>query len=163
MLSCMTAFTQEDVFRKTKNLLRIHGYGDVEIYFQAMPHHAGFTDFHRVTGDPLAIVFSSLHIRAQEANFLNVIKHECAHVLAGFDADHGPRWKRQVERIGGVPNETWPWADLVRPEVIYDWLYVCQACSRTIGAKIGTPPDLTHLVTQCCAAPVRLVDLYISH
>lgn len=36
---------------------------------------------------------------------LDIIRHECAHVLAGYEAGHGYEWVQWCQKLGAIPEQ----------------------------------------------------------
>ena len=59
------------------------------------------TDF-----DNLDIKFSKWFLAHNHwERVLDIVQHECAHVLAGYEAGHGDEWKRWCDVLGANPEQ----------------------------------------------------------
>ena len=56
----------------------------------------------------------------------NTVRHEVAHALAGYEAGHGPYWKKMARRIGARPIARA--YDISQKDIPYIWETVCSSC-----------------------------------
>lgn len=56
----------------------------------------------------------------------DVILHEIAHAIAGFEAGHGIKWKRVAEQIGCKPERCYDSKEVIQPKGNYE--AVCPVC-----------------------------------
>lgn len=97
------------------------------------------------------IVFSRYFVReASPADLLDTIRHEVAHVIAGYEAKHGPEWKRACELTGAAP------VSCKSARTGKHWIGVCQ-CPNAFGGEFGkvthrrrsSPPSPTAFCRRC--------------
>jgi SprT protein len=81
-----------------ESLIRIHLDDSWSFAFDHARRRAGLTDHgaHRIS------VSRHLAARYEDDEVHQVLLHEVAHALAGFDAGHGARWKRIAGELGYV-------------------------------------------------------------
>jgi predicted SprT family Zn-dependent metalloprotease len=77
-----------------------------------------------------------LTTRASEAEVLDTLYHEVAHVLAGIEADHGPEWKKWAEELGARPEARYG-DDVAELNYINRplFVWVCSACTHITHRK----------------------------
>lgn len=81
-----------------ESLIRMHLDESWTFAFDHAKRRAGLTDHatHRIS------VSRYLASRYEDDEVHQVLLHEVAHALAGFDAGHGPRWRRVAAELGYV-------------------------------------------------------------
>lgn len=82
-----------------------HDLNPIAIGIDRAVKRKGATHFkrNRTTGkyEPRRITLSKYHTDPVKVD--NTTRHEIAHVLAGYDAKHGPEWQRWAVRLGVEP------------------------------------------------------------
>ena len=72
----------------------------------------------------------------------DVIRHECAHMIAGHEAAHGPLWKAAAVPCGARPNRL---ADKTVKVVKAPWEIVCLGCNKKVGERFRRiKPETLH-------------------
>lgn len=70
-----------------------------------------------------------LTVIAPEPEVRNMILHEIAHAVAGYDAAHGPHWVRVARSLGCTGDRCYDVAKVGRIEA--KWQATCPSCSKT--------------------------------
>jgi predicted SprT family Zn-dependent metalloprotease len=93
------AMRMQGVLSKARQIGELHGLSsDWSFVLDQATTRAGITRYHKkqISISRHLVLNESIPWRSVE----NVILHEVAHALAGYDAGHGPEWKTKAMSIG---------------------------------------------------------------
>ena len=130
---------QADALRLARSLMDSHGLTGWQVGLDRAVRRAGATHFtaRRITlSKHLVELYSAEQVR-------DVVLHEIAHALVGAEAGHGPRWRREVSRIGGSPRRT---TEPDAPRVPPAWVGTCPG-GHTFGRY--RRPRATYICRSC--------------
>lgn len=105
----------------------------------------GQTNYTRRT---LSLSLPLFSIPENIAQVADTILHEIAHIIAGFDAGHGPAWRHTAVMVGAKPQRCGSVAVLVPSK----WVGICGAgCenSRKHGRDRAPKPGVAHRCRGC--------------
>ena len=107
-------------------------------------------------GEPVGIQISRKTVRGSSRRLEEVLAHEVAHAIAGWDEDHGPTWKRICEELGGTGDRFHQFADHKRPVPVP--VAECLGCGVKFHRRRALPTaNRIHRHTNC-PAPQRAAD-----
>ena len=99
---------------------------------------------------------------ATEAQAINTIRHEIAHIAVGPGHGHGPRWRSSARLIGCDAKRCHTMAAARRVRRVAMVTLECSRCGDSLTADPVRQRLATRLTagrqTQCCAMPVRQVS-----
>lgn len=95
------------------------------------------------------ILFSTLFLATPEEEIKDVLLHEIAHALAGYEAAHGPVWKKWAVKVGCKPEVKTKKA--VRSEL--KWVIYCTGCELK-GQRSRKIRDGMYLCNKC-KSPIK--------
>lgn len=136
-----------DAERLARELMNQHGVGHLPLEWNRSKTKIGLCHFsmirmgrHGTYIRPVKISLSRHFIpHLTEDKVRDVILHEIAHALAGYEAKHGPQWKAVARRIGAEPKSCAyvPEAHAAMAAAkVHKYNVVCE-CSVHKGAVIG--------------------------
>ncbi len=93
-----------EVDKEARQLMNHHGLKDWQIEFNDSIRQLGACKYHKKR--IVLSRFMALNKSPEQAT--DVILHEIAHALAGWEAGHGPKWKSIASQIGARPRSCAP-------------------------------------------------------
>lgn len=139
--------------RSVMGLLNIEGW---DVDFDNAKSRAGVCKYGRQV-----ISFSRHYIaNAPLDDIRDTVLHEIAHILAGYDAGHGPIWVRVAQQIG-CSGERCTAAPV---SVDYRYEFVCDHCDMVVARRHrlnGRMANFLHGAAgthTTCGQPVRMID-----
>lgn len=94
---------QNEVAGFARRLMREHGVGHLSLEFVVSKRNRGECVFD--ANGPVKIVLSKFWTkRLPERLVADTILHEIAHAIVGYEAGHGPDWKRMARILGADPH-----------------------------------------------------------
>lgn len=110
--------TQTRAISFARQKLTEHGFNGVRIEVsERAKRRLGSAKF--INKVPFALSLSAYHIRTGKwEDVKDTILHEIAHLIAGIDAGHGPKWKAAARSVGASPERIahLPESELVPPK-----------------------------------------------
>jgi predicted SprT family Zn-dependent metalloprotease len=133
-------------YQAAQALLREHGLSDWQFQFTSSRRKFG-TCWYRKR----KITFSrELTLINTDPVVLNVIRHEIAHAIAGFEAGHGPEWVRIARSIGCDGIRCYDRSyDFVAKKVEHRWIGTCPECGKTYS-RHNRPKKKRPACGKCC-------------
>lgn len=94
---------QSEVRGFARRLMKENGVGHLALEFVVSKKERGACVFD--ADGPVKIVLSKFWTkRLPERLVADTILHEIAHAIVGYEAGHGPTWKRMAKLLGANPN-----------------------------------------------------------
>lgn len=118
----------EKAEQRAKELLEKNGLTDWNFCFDRAKKRFGLCNY---TTKTISLSRYLVELNTLE-NVQKVILHEIAHALAGIHAGHGPKWKKIVQEIGGVPERCYG-ESIHTPPLRYT--ATCPQCGKTVQRK----------------------------
>lgn len=146
----MTHMTEAEARELTEKLLADHGHSEWKVSFGSARARAGSCNFRTHV---LRLSRPLMAARTYEGT-LDTIRHEVAHVIAGYQAAHSMAWRKVFIGLGGTGDRCWNPESLVNSDAIFRWAYSCSGCQRVLGQS-ARRRRYSDRVTVCCGAPVR--------
>lgn len=124
-----------DAQTMARNLMDSHGFSHMKFGFNRRKVALGVCRF--LNKKPVSIELSSVWVPyLSEDEVKDVILHEIAHAIAGFDAKHGVDWRMVARRIGanptrtaeGVPNEVTKRVNSIHAKYVAK----CEKCANMV-------------------------------
>lgn len=112
-----------------EEMMYLHGLQDWRFSFDRAKKRFGLCNY----GEKKISLSSYLVALNPEKVVRDVILHEIAHALAGYQAGHGRQWKEVVLRIGGNPSRCYG-EEVMTPLLKYT--ATCPQCKKSIQRKI---------------------------
>ena len=94
---------QDEVFGFARRLMKEHGVGHLSLEFVVSKKERGACVFD--ANGPVKIVLSKFWTKRLPKRLVaDTILHEIAHAIVGYEAGHGPVWKRMAKLLGANPH-----------------------------------------------------------
>lgn len=145
----------QEIEREARRLMTAHGVGSLAFEFDRGKRRIGATHFRGAgVGSiqfklPTKITLSKhFAVLLSEQEIREVILHEIAHALAGYDANHGPKWKAHARALGIEAKACK--ATTVRPE--YSVKGECSTCGKVVHSAHRLP--LRVYFHHLCGGPI---------
>jgi hypothetical protein len=87
---------------------------------------------------------------------LDTLRHEAAHAIAGYEAGHGPVWRRWAVRLGAQPITSRPHGGLK----IYVYVATCSVCGQDHYTR-SRSGLVTGRRTPVCSCAQRHFDQFV--
>lgn len=89
----------QEIERKANHLIQIY-CPQYKLKWMNRKRSLGYCDY-----DTKEIALSKFHALKNPLEVTrNTVLHEIAHALAGYEANHGPKWKAICRKIGAIPE-----------------------------------------------------------
>ena len=89
-----------EVANQARKLMNEHGLQKWSLRFNSARRQLGACNYRKK--EIVLSQIGSVHRTPEQTT--DVILHEIAHALAGWEAGHGPKWKKIASRIGAIPR-----------------------------------------------------------
>lgn len=127
----LTADRKREIVAETKALAATHGITDpLTVRFNRSKVTAGTAQAGTAYGPAIVTFSETLFANWAESAQADTIRHEIAHLIAGYDAGHGEAWKRCARALGATPEACWT-RTAETPAAPYLWVLHCAACGET--------------------------------
>jgi predicted SprT family Zn-dependent metalloprotease len=133
-----------DCSRLARSLMTEHGLTDWRLEYGSAHKLFGVCCF----GPKIIRLSERLVGLNPESICRDIILHEIAHALAGYDAKHGPDWKRIAKRIGCSSDRCYG-EEVVKPVAPAPYEAVCPGCGKRYQRYRRPKVGVNHSCSVC--------------